>query len=103
MLHLETVSPDTLVEDIAAMKLEAIVGRGRKKDFIDIAFLLEHFPLNKMLGMYQKKYPAGLKYLVMRSLVYFDYAEENPMPVMLKPLSWDEAKERICKAVRATA
>jgi hypothetical protein len=25
------------------------------------------------------------------------------MPVMLKALGWDEAKERICEAVRATA
>lgn len=46
---------------------------------------------------------AGLKLLVMRSLVYFDNAETTDMPVMLKPLSWDEAKARLCDAIRATA
>jgi len=55
------------------------------------------------LDLYQRKYPTGLKLLVMRSLVYFDDAEDDPSPVMLKPLGWDEAKERICDAVRATA
>jgi len=91
------------IEDIAAMKLEAVTNRGSKKDFIDVAFLLDLFPLEELLGLYQRKYPAGLKLLVMRSLVYFDDAEDDPSPVMLKPLSWDDAKERICDAVRATA
>ena len=91
------------IEDIAAMKLEAITNRGSKKDFIDVAFLLERFSLKEMLDVYQRKYPAGLKLLVMRSLVYFDDAETTDMPVMLKPLSWDEAKARICDAVRAIA
>lgn len=91
------------LEDIAAMKLEAITNRGSKKDFIDVAFLLNLFSLRDMLDMYQKKYPTGLKLLVMRSLVYFDDAETTDMPVMLTSLSWDEAKERICDAVRATA
>jgi predicted nucleotidyltransferase component of viral defense system len=91
------------IEDIAAMKLEAIANRGSKKDFIDVAFLLNRFSLKEMLGLYQSKYPTGLKLLVMRSLVYFDDAETTDMPVMLKALGWDEAKERICEAVRATA
>ena len=39
----------------------------------------------------------------MRSLVYFNDAEDEPMPVMLKPLNWETAKERIRVAVRETA
>ena len=91
------------IEDIAAMKLEAVTNRGSKKDFIDVAFLLDLFSLKEMLDLYQRKYPTGLKLLVMRSLVYFDDAETTDMPVMLKPLGWDAAKARICDAVRATA
>ncbi len=91
------------VYDIAPMKLEAITNRGSKKDFIDLAFLLQTYTLREMLGWYTAKYPRGSEYLVLRSLVYFDDAEDDPMPVMLKSLSWDEAKERICDAVRATA
>jgi hypothetical protein len=41
--------------------------------------------------------------MILRSLVYFDDAELEPMPMMLRPLTWEAAKERICDAVRATA
>lgn len=91
------------IEDIAPMKLEAITNRGSKKDFIDLAILLEHFSLKQMLELYHKKYPKGLKLHVMRSIVYFEDAEATEMPLMLKPLTWEAAKERICDAVRATA
>ena len=91
------------IEDIAAMKLEAITNRGSKKDFIDMAVLLDQFPLKEMLELYHRKYPQGLKLHVLRSLVYFEDAEKTDMPVMLKPLTWEVAKERICDAVRATA
>src|SRR5690606_17672822 len=58
------LSPPSIVEnirlaskiDIAAMKLNAIVGRGSKKDFIDIYFLLKEYCLSEMLGFYRKKY-----------------------------------------------
>ena len=90
-------------QDIGPMKLEAITNRGSKKDFIDLAFLLETFTLSDMLALYAAKYPQGSGYLVLRSMVYFDDAEDDPLPVMLKSLGWDEAKARICEAVRATA
>lgn len=44
------------VSDIAAMKITAIIGRGTKKDFIDIAFLLHHFSLEEILHFYAAKY-----------------------------------------------
>jgi hypothetical protein len=91
------------VEDIAAMKLEAIANRGSKKDFMDVAMLLEHFSLKQMLDLYHRKFPKGLILLVMRSLVYFEDAESTDMPLMLKPFTWEVAKKRICEAVRATA
>jgi hypothetical protein len=91
------------IEDIAAMKLEAIANRGSKKDFMDVAVLLEHFSLEQMLDLYHRKFPKGLKLLIMRSLVYFEDAESTDLPMMLKPLTWEAAKERICDAVRTTA
>ena len=36
-------------KDIAAMKVNAIAGRGSKKDFIDMYFLLQHFSLSDIL------------------------------------------------------
>jgi predicted nucleotidyltransferase component of viral defense system len=91
------------IKDIAAMKLAAVTNRGRKKDFVDVAFLLDLLSMDEMLDLYQKKYPDGLKLFVMRSLVYFNDAEDEPMPVMLKPLNWETAKERIRVAVRRKA
>lgn len=88
------------IPDIVAMKLEAVNNRGSRKDFIDLAFLLELFSLPKMLELYKQKYPAGSEYLILRSLVFFDDAEEEPMPVMLKPMNWDTVKACIQNAVR---
>ena len=36
------------------MKLNAIAGRGSKKDFIDLYFLLKGFSLNEILSFYEK-------------------------------------------------
>ena len=46
------------IEDIAAMKLIAIVQRGTKRDFIDIYCLIKHIGLKKMFDAVQKKYPG---------------------------------------------
>lgn len=44
--------------DIGAMKLNAIVQNGsRLKDFIDVYFLLECLPLQKLLQSCEMKYP----------------------------------------------
>lgn len=90
-------------DDIATMKLQAITGRGSRKDFVDLAFLLERYRLAEMLGLYRQKYPDGSEYLVLRSLTYFDDAEEEPMPRMLVELGWEEVKKRIKEAVREVA
>ena len=42
-------------EDIAAMKLNAIINSGQRlKDFIDIYFLLEYFSIEDMLGFLKR-------------------------------------------------
>jgi hypothetical protein len=46
---------------------------------------------------------AGINLLVLRSLVYFDDAEDDSMPIMLKTMTWESAKERIRDAVREQA
>lgn len=46
-------------KDIAAMKLNAIAGRGSKKNFIDLYFLLNKFSLGEMLSLYDQKYNDG--------------------------------------------
>jgi predicted nucleotidyltransferase len=81
--------------DIAAMKLAAITGRGTKKDFIDLYFLLQYFTLSEMLTFYKQKYPDGSEFLVLRSLSYFSDADENELPNMLEPLDWQHVKKTL--------
>ncbi|MBK5212190.1 MAG: nucleotidyl transferase AbiEii/AbiGii toxin family protein [Flavobacteriaceae bacterium] len=83
------------LEDIAAMKLNAISGRGSKKDFIDLYFLLENFSLKEMIGFYNQKYEDGSQFLVLKSLAYFDDADKEEMPIMSKQLDWREVKNTI--------
>lgn len=63
-------------KDIAAMKINAVEGRGTKKDFIDIYFLLQHYSFEKILDFYAQKYPENSQFRALMSLTYFDDAEE---------------------------
>lgn len=92
------------LKDIAAMKIGAITGRGSKKDFFDLYELLKHFSLKQIIQFYQEKYKDGSVYLALKSLIYFDDAEEqvkeNPdaEPKILSDLSWEEVKSKILNA-----
>ena len=86
-------------KDIAAMKINAIEGRGTRKDFVDIYFLLQHYSLNEILGFYQEKYPEHSLFRALMSLSYFEDAEKQMMPKMFASASWDEMKAFIIKEV----
>lgn len=89
--------------DIACMKLSAIVSRGTKKDFIDLFYLLENFALEDLFQYYSKKYPvADYRYILLKSLVYFEDADQDPMPVLYEPVRWEEVKNKIIKEVQKT-
>ena len=81
------------------MKVTAIIGRGTKKDFIDMYFLLQIFSLKEILDIYLQKYPDGSLFLALKSLSFFDDAEPDPMPVMYKAVSWDEIKQGVRQAI----
>ncbi len=82
-------------KDIAAMKLSAITGRGAKKDFTDLYFLLKEFSLKKMVQLYEEKFADGSAFMVLKSLVYFEDAENDEMPEMLMPASWEMIKKTV--------
>lgn len=85
-------------KDIAAMKISAITGRGSKKDFIDLYFLLQKYSLKEIVHFFTDKYPDGSTYLVLKSLVYFDDAEQQEFPEMFENVSWADIKQRILTA-----
>ena len=82
-------------KDIAAMKVNAVIGRGTKKDFIDIFFLLQHYTFEDILRFYMQKYPDGSEYRALLSMNYFADAELQPMPVMLQQADWESIKKEI--------
>ncbi len=85
------------LHDIACMKLDAMASRGARRDFIDLYFLMKRIPLDLMLADYQRKTGgAGLSnYQLLKSLVYFNDAEDQPMPQMLSPIEWDSIKAEL--------
>ena len=88
------------VKDIGAMKINAVTNRGTRKDFVDIARLLDDYHLEEIFTWYRTKYPDANPALALRSLSYFVDAETMPMPRMLIPFGWENAKDRIRAAVR---
>jgi len=88
-------------KDISAMKLSAITGRGSKKDFIDIYWLFNYFSLAEMFEFYNKKYPDGSDFLVLKSLTYFEDAEKDQLPVLLKNTSWETVKSKIITTTKS--
>lgn len=87
------------IEDIAAMKVAAAIGRGTKKDFYDIAQLLEHYSLQDILGLFLEKYPHSSEFTALKGLTYFDDAESDADPNMLVKQTWNNVKKTIIKAV----
>jgi predicted nucleotidyltransferase component of viral defense system len=86
-------------KDIAAMKISAIEGRGSKKDFIDLYFLLQHYSLEEILGFYIQKYPQYSMFRVRKSLTYFEDAEQQEDPIMFEKVDWETIKESIVQEV----
>ena len=87
-------------KDIAAMKIGAITGRGSKKDFIDLYFLLKDFSLREILDFYNQKYHDGSEFMALKSLTYFDDADSQPQPKMFKEFNWEECKNFILEEAR---
>lgn len=85
------------VEDIIPMKLSAIAGRGSKKDFYDIYFLLQEFTYEQMFEMFEQKFSATNKFHIIKSLLYFDDADIEPDPITTEPSDWNEIKKAVIR------
>ena len=86
--------------DVAAMKINAIVNRGSKKDFYDLAALLALHPLESLLRFYKEKYQPASLLMVIRSLSWFDDADAEPDPMSLTGESWSSIVNQIKTAIR---
>ena len=77
------------------MKLNAICGRGKKRDFVDLYFLLKSFSLKEMITFYNNKFTDGSEAMVLRSLSYFKDADEEEDIILFTKGKWDKIKENI--------
>ena len=84
------------LEDIAAMKLIAIIQRGIRRDFVDLYFLIKKIGLEKIFRFTEKKYPGFNEYVALQALIYFrdTEIEENKRKInFFVPFKWEEAKK----------
>lgn len=89
------------IKDIAPMKLDAISGRGKKKDFFDLYFLLQLFSLTELLELYQAKYQHTTLFHVIKSINYFEEAEAEATPLVFdKKITWEKVKKAISKEIK---
>jgi len=90
------------IEDIAAMKILAISQRGKRRDFIDIYFLIKQFGLERIIEFVKEKYPMFNIYVGLQGLAYFKDAEEDPAKKryrLFKDVNWNEIKKFVIKEV----
>jgi hypothetical protein len=89
--------------DIAVMKVIAVGGRGTRKDFVDLhVYLRSGGSLEGTFDLLRRRF-EGIdynEYHLLKSLVFFEDAETEPMPTMTRPLDWDEVKAGIIAEVR---
>lgn len=88
-------------EDIAAMKIVAICQRGKKRDFFDLYWISLHVQdLMKSIESAQLQYSVKQNPShILKSLVYFEDAEDDPVPDIYFKTSWKEVKEFFKKEV----
>ena len=89
-------------DDIIAMKVAAILKRAVKKDFWDIAELLDHYTMDELINCYNEKFPNHqLLISIPQALTYFVEAEESEDPASIIWQTWENVKKKIANKVDA--
>jgi len=77
----KTINQDNIriasIEDIACMKLSAILGRSTTKDYIDLYYILKDIKLITILSLAKKKFKELDNNLLLKSLIYFKDIEKE--------------------------
>ena len=88
------------MEDIVAMKVQAVLGRAKKKDFWDIAELLKHFTVDDFIKFHKQKFATqNLFITVPQAISYFADADDSEDPISLKNQTWESIKGEIQKKI----
>lgn len=69
------------LEDIGLMKIGAIIGRGSRKDFLDVYAVCQKIPLKRLLSKAGRKFKDSRDFTLqaMKALNFFEDAEQEPL------------------------
>lgn len=97
--------PIASLADIGLMKLGAIIGRGSRKDFVDLYAICQRLPLAGLLTLAPKKFRNAGDFTLqaLKALSFFEDAEKDPPVVTPTPLAWPRVKAYVLREVRALA
>jgi hypothetical protein len=93
----ETIEEIRLVsaQDVAAMKIDVVSRKGRKKDFWDLDRLLDKFSIEEMIGFHSVRHPWDHdRKNIVNNLADFSLADEYPDPECLLDKQWGLIKLR---------
>lgn len=88
--------------ELAAMKLQAITNRGKRRDFYDVFVLLKYFSINELQILYANKFPDGNFALVLKSLEYtVDADKDDENLILFMNQNWQNVKESLKALLQA--
>ncbi len=85
------------IEDILCMKINAIILRGSRKDFVDVYFIMKYLKINSydVIKLYKRKFGNYNELIIRKVMTYFEDAEKEPEFSLIKKANWDEIKKFI--------
>ena len=83
------------IDDVALMKLDAMLSRAARKDFYDLYFICKNRSLKQIFKQARQKYPSvrDFESQATKRLAYFENAEKESEPSLLEKVSWQTVKE----------
>jgi predicted nucleotidyltransferase component of viral defense system len=81
--------------DIGLMKVDAVIGRGSRKDFYDLYFITRQIPLSELLAAGELKYPQVRDFplMALEGLLQFEQADRDLQPELLVDLPWEKVRD----------
>lgn len=81
--------------DVGLMKLDALIGRGSRKDFYDLYIISHEISFKQLLDAGKSKYPETRDFSMMalESMVLFDNAERDFQPELLIATPWEQVRQ----------
>lgn len=91
------------VDDLSAMKVHAIANRGARRDFVDLAEILQVRPLEKILENYTRQFAPSFAAFqhTLKALTYFTDAEATPPKMnIINGRNWNQTKDIVLKSMQ---